>query len=61
MAALAVPVIESAVPALLRALGVVVVTDAGMAVVNEAAKKKAESAEHAKPVLIAQADTFPTP
>ena len=57
MAALAVPVIEGAAVALLRALGVVAVTGAGAAVVNEAAKKKAESAEKAKAAPIAQAGT----
>jgi len=55
MAALAVPVIEGAALALLRALGVVAVTGAGAAVVNEAAKKKAESAERAKAAPIAKA------
>jgi hypothetical protein len=55
MAALAVPVIEGAAMALLRALGVVAVAGAGAAVVNEAAKKKAESAERAKAAPIAQA------
>jgi len=55
MAALAVPVIEGAAMALLRALGVVAVTGAGAVVVNEAAKKKAESAERAKAAPIAQA------
>lgn len=55
MAALAVPIIEGAAMALLRALGVVAVAGAGAAVVNEAAKKKAESAERAKATPIAQA------
>lgn len=55
MAALAVPVIEGATVALLRALGVVAATGAGAAVVNEAAKKKAESAERARSTAIAQA------
>jgi len=55
MAALAVPVIEGAALALLRALGVVAVTGAGAVAVNEAAKKKAESAERAKAEPIAQA------
>lgn len=55
MAALAVPLIEGAAMALLRALGVVAVAGAGAAVVNEAAKKKAESAERAKATPIAQA------
>lgn len=57
MAALAVPVIEGAAVALLRALGVVAATGAGAVVVNEAAKKKAESAERAKASPIAQAGT----
>lgn len=55
MAGLAVPLIEGAAVALLRALGVMAVAGAGAAVVNEAAKKKAESAEQAKAVPIAQA------
>lgn len=55
MAALPALAIEAAAMALLRALGVVAVTGAGAAVVNEAAKKKAESAERAKAAPIAQA------
>lgn len=55
MAALAVPVIEGAAIALLRALGVVAVTGAGAVAVNEAAKKKAESADRAKAAPIAKA------
>lgn len=55
MAALPALAIEAAAMALLRALGVVAVTGAGAAVVNEAAKKKAESAEQAKAAPIAQA------
>ncbi len=55
MAALAVPVIEGATAALLRALGVAAVAT-GAAAVNEA-KKKAESADKAKEAPIAQAGT----
>lgn len=55
MAALAVPVLRGAATALLRALGVGAATGVGVGVVNEAAKKKAESAERAKASSIAQA------
>lgn len=55
MAALAVPLVEAATMALLRALGVVAVAGAGAVAVNEAAKKKAEVAEKAKAAPIAQA------
>ncbi|MYM31281.1 hypothetical protein GTP58_23355 [Duganella sp. CY15W] len=57
MAALAVPLVEGAALALLRALGVIAVTGAGAVAVNEAAKKKAEAAEKAKVAPIAQAGT----
>jgi anaerobic selenocysteine-containing dehydrogenase len=54
MAALAVPVLEAAATALLRALGVATVAGAG-AVAVEKAKKKAESADQAKAAPIAGA------
>ncbi|NRR32198.1 hypothetical protein HSX11_18640 [Oxalobacteraceae bacterium] len=57
MAALAIPVVEGAALALLRALGIVAVGGVGAAAINEAAKKKAESAENAKATPIAQAGT----
>lgn len=55
MAALPILLLDGAAMALLRALGIVAVAGAGAAVVNEAAKKKAESAERAKAMPIAQA------
>jgi len=55
LAALAVPLVEGATLLLLRALGVVAVGGAGAVAVNQAAKKKAEAAEKAKSVPIAQA------
>lgn len=57
MASLAVPLIEGAAKAMLRALGVVAATGAGAAAINEAAKKKAEAAEKAKTAPIAKAGT----
>jgi hypothetical protein len=48
-------VVEGAGLALLRALGVAAVTGTGAAVVNEAAKKKVDSAERAKAAPIVQA------
>lgn len=57
MAALAVPTVGAAAVALLRALGAVAVAGTGATVVNEIAKKKAESAEKAKARPIAQAGT----
>lgn len=57
MAGLAVPLIEGATMALLRALGVVAVAGAGAVVVNQTAKKKAEAAEKAKAAPIAKAGT----
>lgn len=57
MAALAVPIIEGAGVALLRALGVAAVGGAGAVAVNQAVKKKAESADKAKAAPIAQAGT----
>lgn len=55
MGTLAIPLIEGATVALLRALGVIAVGATGAAAVNEVAKKKAEAAEKAKAAPIAQA------
>jgi len=57
MAALAVPILEAAGGALLRALGVAAVAGAGAVAVNEAAKNKVESADKAKSAPIAEAGT----
>ncbi|MFP5390734.1 MAG: restriction endonuclease fold toxin 5 domain-containing protein [Gammaproteobacteria bacterium] len=57
MASLAVPVLEAAGVALLRALGVTAAAGAGAVAINEAAKKKADAADKAKAAPIAQAAT----
>ena len=57
MAALAAPLLESAALALARALGFVAAGVAGGAAINEAAKRKVETAEKAKTAPIAQAGT----
>ena len=57
MAALAIPVVEVAGMSLLRALGIAAVTGGSAVIVNEAAKKKVDSADKAKAVPIAQAGT----
>lgn len=55
MAAIAVPLIEGAALALLRALGVVAVAGTGAVAINEAAKKKADAADKSKSTPIAKA------
>lgn len=61
MAALAVPLIEAAAMALLRALGVATVAAAGGVAIDEAsrerARRKAESADKSKDLPVAQAGT----
>lgn len=57
MAALAAPLLESAALALARALGFVAAGAAGGAAINEAAKRKVETAEKVKAAPIAQAGT----
>ncbi|WP_440965063.1 restriction endonuclease fold toxin 5 domain-containing protein [Massilia sp. GER05] len=57
MAALAVPILEAAGGALLRALGVAAVAGAGAVAVNEVTKNKVESADKAKSAPIAEAGT----
>lgn len=57
MAALAVPLLESAALALARALGFAAAGVAGGAAINEAAKRKVETAEKVKAAPIAQAET----
>ena len=60
MAAVAVPILEAAAIALARALGYGGTAAAGAAVVNEAAKKKAESIDKAKDKPIAQTEATST-
>lgn len=57
MAALAIPILEAAGGALLRALGVAAVAGAGAVAVNEATRNKVESADKAKSAPIAEAGT----
>ena len=57
MAALAIPILEAAGGALLRALGVAAVAGAGAVAVNEVTKNKVESADKAKSAPIAEAGT----
>lgn len=57
MAASAISLREGAGMALMRALGVVALTGAGAAAVNELVTKKAEAAEKARAAPIAQAAT----
>jgi hypothetical protein len=57
MAALAVPILEAAGGALLRALGVAAVAGAGAVAVNEATRNKVESADKAKSAPLAEAGT----
>lgn len=58
MAVLAIPLVEGAALALLRALGVAAVAGAGAVAVNETAKRKAEAAEKARTTAIAKAGTL---
>lgn len=57
MASLAITVVEGAALALMRALGFTAATAVGAAAINEAAKKKTETADKAATVPIAQAGT----